>query len=373
MSTDVLRVTNWHGCYDDSWKGIIVEEAFAHPAKFAYGLITRIIDHGLRQGYWKPGDLIGDPFGGVALGGIAAGCRGLNWVGVELEQKFVDLGNQNLAAHGPAFMASGASMVKLVQGDSRRFAEIVGRVCGVISSPPFAIQQTGGGIAKHNGTNGNIKTGQNCGYQNQAATDGNIAGLQVGRLDAIVSSPPWMSNTCRGANDPIFAGKFRGPQQYSEESPTDGRLGGDRNSVAARKARQDRVASVQNIGEIVSQSGASPTGLVNVETYWQAMHAVYSQMLQAMNPGAVAAIVVKDYVSKGKRVPLCDDTCRLLEHLGFTVFERTRCWLVKEHRQPGLFGGEHVERTERKSFFRRLAEKKGSPRIDWEEVIWARS
>lgn len=30
---------------------------------------------------------------------------------------------------------------------------------------------------------------------------------------------------------------------------------------------------------------------------------------------------------------------------------------------------EHVQRTERKSFFRRLAEKKGSPRIDHETVL----
>ena len=25
-------MTNWHGCYDDGWQGIIVPEAFAHPA-----------------------------------------------------------------------------------------------------------------------------------------------------------------------------------------------------------------------------------------------------------------------------------------------------------------------------------------------------
>jgi hypothetical protein len=32
--------------------------------------------------------------------------------------------------------------------------------------------------------------------------------------------------------------------------------------------------------------------------------------------------------------------------------------------------GDHVEnKTESKSFFRRLAEKKGSPKIDW-ETIW---
>jgi hypothetical protein len=90
-----------------------------------------------------------------------------------------------------------------------------------------------------------------------------------------------------------------------------------------------------------------------------------------------AAIVVKDYVSKARRVLLCDDTCRLLESLGFTVFERTRCHLVKRQSQPGLFGWTIEKKTERKSFFRRLHEKKLAPdderRIDWEEVIWARS
>ena len=63
---------------------------------------------------------------------------------------------------------------------------------------------------------------------------------------------------------------------------------------------------------------------------------------------------------------------RLLAACGFDVFLRVRAHLVKETRQPSLFGGEEVERTERKSFFRRLAESKGSPRIDWEEGIWCR-
>jgi macrodomain Ter protein organizer (MatP/YcbG family) len=44
------------------------------------------------------------------------------------------------------------------------------------------------------------------------------------------------------------------------------------------------------------------------------------------------------------------------EHVGIDMFSR-------EHR---------TKRTERKSFFRRLAEKNGSPAIDWEEVVWAR-
>ena len=62
----------------------------------------------------------------------------------------------------------------------------------------------------------------------------------------------------------------------------------------------------------------------------------------------------------------------MLESLGFEPVERIRAMLVKEDRQPGLFGEDVVKTTERKSFFRRLAEKKGSPRIDWEEVLMVR-
>jgi hypothetical protein len=83
--------------------------------------------------------------------------------------------------------------------------------------------------------------------------------------------------------------------------------------------------------------------------------------------------VVKDYVKGGKRVPLCDDTARLLEHCGFTIIERVRAMLVKEERHSDLFDGETVKTTERKSFFRRLHEKRpGAVKINWEEVLFAR-
>ena len=83
-------------------------------------------------------------------------------------------------------------------------------------------------------------------------------------------------------------------------------------------------------------------------------------------PG-IAIWVTKDYVRRGKRVPFTDDWCRLCEACGFRLVCRHEATQVKERRTDGLFG-EHVERTERKGFFRRLAEKKGSPRIDHEDV-----
>jgi hypothetical protein len=46
--------------------------------------------------------------------------------------------------------------------------------------------------------------------------------------------------------------------------------------------------------------------------------------------------------------------------------------LVKETRHADLFNGHTTSKVSRKSFFRRLAESKGSPEINYEEVLIAR-
>ena len=80
-------------------------------------------------------------------------------------------------------------------------------------------------------------------------------------------------------------------------------------------------------------------------------------------------LVVKSYVKGGKFVDLPEQTWTLLLHLGFEPVERIRAMLTKETRHPSLFGGHEVKRVKRVSFFRRLAESKGSPRIDYEEIL----
>lgn len=87
-----IPVTTWKGCYKDGWQRVIAPEAFAHPAKFARNLIQRLYQHLEKEGWLTPGDMILDPFGGVALGAYPAMHRGYRWIGVELEQHFVDLG-----------------------------------------------------------------------------------------------------------------------------------------------------------------------------------------------------------------------------------------------------------------------------------------
>ncbi len=99
---------------------------------------------------------------------------------------------------------------------------------------------------------------------------------------------------------------------------------------------------------------------------------MYASCFEALKPGGYLYCVVKDYVKKKARVPLCDDTLKLLQHVGFLPVARARAMLVEETRTADLFAGETVQVKQRKSFFRRLAESKGSPRIDWEEVIICR-
>jgi hypothetical protein len=175
-------------------------------------------------------------------------------------------------------------------------------------------------------------------------TPGQIGSLSPGDIDAVITSPPFLRTQ----------GGETGPRKGWQE---------DADSLAARHAAGGKDGYGNTPGQIGKESA---------ETYWEAVAAVYQQCRLALKPGGVMAVVVKDYVKAGKRVPLCDDTAKLLESLGFEVFERTRAHLVKKRSHPSLFGGKVTRMKERKSFFRRLAEAKGSPRIDWEEVIWAR-
>lgn len=86
-------VDEWKGCYPSNWKGLIIPEAMAHPAKYSSKLIARIYAHARDEGWVQAGDRVIDPFGGVALGGLDAMKIGLHWTGIELERRFVDLGD----------------------------------------------------------------------------------------------------------------------------------------------------------------------------------------------------------------------------------------------------------------------------------------
>lgn len=219
-----------------------------------------------------------------------------------------------------------------------------GRIDAIISSPPYAdIAAGAGGLNTKPAT----KPGQQSGRSGESAsqtadqkygdTPGQISKLEKGPVEAIVTSPPY--ENVQGFADKKFSDEW-GP-------------------------KQSRTTECADYGNAEGQIGK-----LKAQTYWEAMRDVYSSCLLALKPNGVMAVVLKDYAKDGQRVCLCDDTVKLLEYFGFVTVDRIRAMLIKETVESDLFTGTTKTTRSKKSFFRRLYEKRpDSVKIDWEEVI----
>lgn len=458
----MTKHVDWYGLYSDGWGDDIVPDAYSHPAKYARGLIRQIYRYALEQGYLKAGDHVVDPFGGVALGSLDAARYGLNWTGVELEEKFVALGNANIdlwrGRYAPHFPGWGEA--RLLQGDSRQLCRVIGDAAAVVSSPPYAYsvnqrgngidtskfkgndstrdfgngrsnvetdmhygstpgqlgsmregsyaavvtsppfgeQVSGGGIAASLAGTSDYQTtieraGPGCkaqGYVRQGTSAGNLAALKADDTGyaAAVSSPPYadqLNNWNEGAGarfDP--AGHPGNPNKRSSDNGygvTDGNLG----HMSACVSSPPYEGSIDDAPGNKNWHGAMPgnikndpfygasagqVGIETGETFWSAAALIVGQVYQVLKPGGYTFWVCKNFVRNKKIVPFSDQWQALCEAHGFVTTERIRAWVVEDNGTQGnMFGDDKVLRKERKSFFRRLAEKNGSPRIDWEDVI----
>lgn len=475
-----MKLSAFHNCYNNQWRNLIVPEAFSHPAKFSPGLIQKIYSHMLDRGYIRPGDLIGDPFGGIGGGGIFAAFAKLRWVGVELERKFVDLSAENFDLHRATWESYGYPVPVILQGDSRRFAGIVGGCSAICTSPPYAgNEKSDYRVKDQNGDDrdqrrgykqgtgcfrgsetygdspgqiGTLKAGdlsgivtsppyisgghhpdqtgawgglaarkgfadkETAGY---GVTDGQIGKLKAGTLSGVVTSPPYgdavsskahgidwskagpeTGNRKRGAGckhgetfdaqlnysqDPANIGNLKmdgivtsppwedregslGAHKFKDLQTAAKKMSQCRGHASTPTARMDQLmkASGETYGDSPGQVGKE-----TADTYWKSMDTVYRQCWLPLKPGGYMAVVVKSYVKNKRRVNLPMQTLKLLIHIGFEPVERIKAMLVKSDIQRGVFGDVEIKK-ERKSFFRRLAEKNGSPRIDWEEVLIVR-
>lgn len=304
-----MQLDCWTGCYPSHWKGVIVPEAFQHPAKFSSRLIERIYQHAIDCGWLREGDHVVDPFGGVALGAFPALRMGLNWSGCELEQRFVDLGRANIDLWNSRYRGRLPrwGTAQIFQGDSRHLAQVIAQAQGVVSSPPYADSVN------------SAQSGIDWGKAN--------------RPDRLADSPN--RHGVQGAGQEMHYGS------------TPGQLGA--------------MPAGDSPGNIGNQQG---------ETFWTAAREIVEQVYQVLAPGAHAIWVVKGYVKNRQYVDFPGQWRELCEAVGFTAVHEHRAMLVNHRGTYLTLNGEQVEdKTEAKSFFRRLAEKNGSPRIDWETVL----
>ena len=296
----------------------------------------------------------------------------------------------------------------LLQGDSRVLRQVLaGAQAGcVVGSPPYAEsnQQYAENWQYIDRSKGLIQTqqrGQHADSQ-RAATYGHAPG-QLGALppgtppDALVSSPPYAgAGQVLGTHNGIDwsqaqdGGKVGTPARIASGEgygSTPGQLGNmaivssppyaeglskEHTYTDHSKRDKDSHRRIMTEKGIVDPFyGVTPGNLgTEATTFWEAASQIVGECAALLPVGGIACWVVKDYISKGKRVPFCDQWRQLCESHGLVLIEEIHASLVEEHgTQEGLFGEAETLTTERKSFFRRLAERKGSPRIDHETVL----
>lgn len=408
-----MGITTWRDCYNDQWGDELVPEAFSHPAKGAPGLSKRIYDHVVEEGWLSAGDIVLDPFGGVAGFGLQAMAHGLAWIGVELEQKFVDLGNQNISLWNRRYSRfANWGSAALLQGDSRNLLAVVeaGRVAGVVSSPPFAEAQTGGGISATMRGEGNYNLttrlpGSVYQPSEHGVTPGNLGNLRATEVgfDAAIASPPYTGNgvghdaghprldevedTRRKsegcARRPAYghapgqlgsmpAGDFDAavsspPYEVSMNSETSGidwskahRENGKPRDMSIEPGQKNRPGAGAEMrfglseGQLGSEQG---------DDFWSAARIIVQQTYAALRPGGHAIWVVKAFVRNKQIVDFPGQWRRLCETCGFVTLHEHHAMLRVEQAQLLLDGG-HTRKT-RVSFFRRNHESKAMAAKFW--------
>lgn len=390
------------------------------PAKFSRALILRIYEHAFAEGWLAPGMTILDPFGGVALGALDAMWNGLTWVGMELEPKFVKLGEQNLALWKRKYGSKeGWGSARIVQGDSRQLAGVIAGADCCIGSPPFMECGTGADKEVHNRqviTSGTPTHKKNAvlGSTDYGSSPGQLGAMKKGDFDCVVGSPPWARQMNEGGaigdkkgnvvrdvairtgRNPDAPNRQQFYQSYGSAAgqlaslpegrfeavisspPYEGSLDANGDGIDWTKAQRGGHSKESGTPRSLSRGaiadgygdGADNIGNQSGDTFWSAAAVILAQCHAILKPGGHAIWVCKDFVRKGKRVPFSDQWQVLCESVGFRLVCRHRAMLITNHgEQETIFGETERLTTERKSFFRRLAEKKGSPRIDHEDIL----
>lgn len=407
-----IKIDSWSGCYPSQWKGLIVPQAMSHPAKFSSKLIRRIYDHMIDEGWLRIGDRVIDPFGGVALGALEAMRHGLIWQGIELEAKFVEMGGQNIDLWNKKFSRMPHwGRAQLTQGDSRFILNVLaGTQQGVVSSPPYATEVVRNRSShlkkarmaakgyKPKGTAG--MTGDVLAQEAYGHSEGQLADLPEGNFSVAITSPPFRQSE-GGTPEPkpggaiderLYARHAAGNSAADGYGTTPGNLANMdepkddfQASISSPPYRNEtegtpldpskyptlRGVLKENSGHLQKYGHSDgQIGNDSDETFWQAARQIVEQVYLALSPGGHAVWVVKNYVKNKQIVPFCDQWRQLCESVGFVTIHEHHAMLVhNKGASHTLEGGTVEHKTESKSFFRRLAERNGSPRIDYEVVL----
>jgi hypothetical protein len=233
---------------------------------------------------------------------------------------------------------------------------------GVVSSPPYADitnvgerrdpQKAIDAEARYRVSHPELERIRPKPIEPYGITSGNLGAMKACGFEAAVSSPPYLPKNDRRVRWGATVGKTLQDQDE------------------ARGYKRDD--SFRGAYSLDNKNLGNPTG-ADQTSFWQAARLIVEQVYQVLTPGAVSIWVTKDFVRNKKRVLFSEQWAQLCEAVGFQLIEWHQASLIIDNgTQLGMFGDDIDLIKERKSFFRRLAEKKGSPRIDHEDILCLR-
>lgn len=138
---NALSGRDWIQCTKSVWfqKGLGKNHEAAkierlHPAPFSFQDIMRLIEF-----FTKPGEIVLDPFCGVASTLKACSFSGRQGIGIELVSEWVTAGRKRLKVEIPPEFRRSAIKQKILKGDSRRALKRFkdNHFSFVVTSPPY--------------------------------------------------------------------------------------------------------------------------------------------------------------------------------------------------------------------------------------------
>lgn len=289
----------------------------------------------------------------------------------------------------PAYGESDGQLAAMREGD----------VDAVIASPPYATQT----VHDRCGVDPNKLTGNPPGPHSQVFTmsnygdsDGQLAAMREGDMDAVIASPPY-SKSFAGGGEAIQPrpGDIR---KHARKMTLDESYGASDGQLAALPEGEPPAGIVssppwettnsqfasntgarQAIGDWADQTveyGQSNGQIGNTQgdTFWSASRAILLQCHQVLAPGGVAIWVLKAFVRNKAIVDFPGQWETLCNSCGFETMEVIRAWLIEDRGTQFALNGDLVKKkVARKSFFRRLHESKyPNLAIDYEVMLVTR-
>lgn len=355
----LVSVWDFGAVYPQSERGYYV--CNDHPAKMRPSLARAILEL-----YGESPVL--DPMAGIGTTLVEAMLLGMDAVGVEYEQKFVDQANKNIHSVQETFPSKNLGKAVCVRGDARNLSTILktDEARSILFSPPYwkamrsELSTEEEAMEKHRSSVDRAKrvggkpiskalARASLGYGTSRNNIGNVA-----RFGSVFFSPPYFDalsmNKGGGSKNSIlheertqdlqrkrsgpFAIKKNLPTPYSSKREN---IGNQRDygigsvvlsppyadALSRQGGRQFAYTKGQK-GDKFNDDSALPysDGINNIgnmagQTYLGEMFKVYRECYRVLKPGKFMVVVVKDIQRNWKTIPLGADTIKLCQLAGF--------------------------------------------------------